>query len=90
MALSDTSWLRHIALAAMLLAATYAALIGLLAWQQERLIFFPQALPADHRFEPAADVQERWIDVPLSDLIIVGKKSKVKNEIFEGKYDTSK
>ena len=48
----------------MLLAATYAALIGLLAWQQERLIFFPQALPADHRFEPAADVQERWIDVP--------------------------
>ena len=65
--MSDASWLRHIVQAALTtlgLAAAYAALIGLLAWQQERLIFFPQGLPADHRFELAADVQEHWIDVP--------------------------
>jgi len=58
------SWLRFAVQAALLLAAAWAALIGLLAWQQERLIFFPQTLPADHRFQPAPDVQERWIDVP--------------------------
>ena len=62
--MSDAAWLRHLAQAALVLAAAYAALIGLLAWQQERLIFFPQVLPADHRFAPAADVQERWIEVP--------------------------
>jgi pimeloyl-ACP methyl ester carboxylesterase len=48
-----------------LLALTlYLLLIAALAWGQERLLFQPQKLPADHRFETAADVHEVNVDVP--------------------------
>ena len=42
----------------------YAALLALLWWGQERLIFLPTPLPQDHRFRLGSDVQERSIDVP--------------------------
>ena len=45
-------------------AALYAGLLGLLWWGQERLLFMPQRLPAQHRFMVDADVVETWVDVP--------------------------
>jgi uncharacterized protein len=50
--------------AALTVALLYAALLVLVWWQQERLIFLPSALPAEHRFDVGADVHETWIDVP--------------------------
>jgi uncharacterized protein len=47
---------------AALLTAT--SLLALLWWQQERLLFVPQVLAADHRFERGPDVAEVWVDVP--------------------------
>ena len=46
--------------AALLLALAAAALW----WGQERLLFHPTPLPADHRFNLPADVHETTIDVP--------------------------
>ncbi len=51
-------------LLALLALLVYALLIAALAWGQERLLFQPQKLPADHRFEQAADVHETTLDVP--------------------------
>jgi len=51
----------------MLLAAVatlYAAVLLALWFGQERLLFFPQTLPATHRFAVDADVHERWVEVP--------------------------
>ena len=45
-------------------AALYLGLLALLWWGQERLLFMPSTLPAAHRFDVAADVHERFIDVP--------------------------
>lgn len=45
-------------------AGVYATLLVLLWWQQERLIFLPSKLPAEHRFSVGADVHETWVDVP--------------------------
>lgn len=42
----------------------YLALLALLWWKQEALLFVPQTLPAEHRFERGADVHETWVDVP--------------------------
>lgn len=55
---------RVIVTAAIALAALYAALLALLWWQQERLIFMPSRLPAEHRFGFGVDVHEVWVDVP--------------------------
>lgn len=44
--------------------AVYGALLAALWWGQERLIFLPTPLPADHRFRVAPDVHETWIEVP--------------------------
>lgn len=49
------------------LAAVYGLLLALLWFGQERLIFLPQKLPADHRFDFGADVHEVWIDRPGPD-----------------------
>jgi alpha-beta hydrolase superfamily lysophospholipase len=46
------------------LVALYAAVLALVWWQQERLIFLPSKLAPDHRFEFGADVHEVWIEVP--------------------------
>jgi hypothetical protein len=48
----------------MVIACLYIALVALLYWSQERLIFLPTALPPNHRFAFGADVHERTIDVP--------------------------
>ena len=50
--------------AALAVALLYAALLALVWWQQERLIFLPTALPATHRFDVGADVHEVAVDVP--------------------------
>ena len=42
----------------------YAALLALLWWGQERLLFQPQTLPANFAFDVAPDVHETWVDVP--------------------------
>ena len=46
------------------MAALYGVVIGVLWRGQERLLFLPQVLPAEHRFERGADVHETWVDVP--------------------------
>jgi uncharacterized protein len=56
--------LKALAGAALVIALLYAALLALLWWQQERLIFLPSKLPAEHRFDAGADVQEAWVEVP--------------------------
>jgi hypothetical protein len=60
--------MKAIATAALAFAAIagglYAALLALLWFGQERLIFLPTPLPADHRFRHGPDVHEAWIDVP--------------------------
>lgn len=55
--------LKGLAGAALAIALLYAALLVLLWWQQERLIFLPSRLPAEHRFDAGADVHEAWIAV---------------------------
>ena len=42
----------------------YVAVLALLWWGQERLLFLPTTLPADHRFGHGADVHETWVEVP--------------------------
>ena len=50
--------------ATLLALALYAALLaGLWLWQ-ERLIFLPARLPANHRFDLGPDVHETWVEVP--------------------------
>lgn len=50
--------------AALTVGLIYAVLLGLVWWQQERLIFLPSRLVVDHRFDFGADVNEAWVDVP--------------------------
>jgi pimeloyl-ACP methyl ester carboxylesterase len=50
--------------AALTVGLLYAVLLGLVWWQQERLIFLPSRLAVDHRFDFGADVHEAWVDVP--------------------------
>lgn len=56
--------LRRLALAAGAALLVYAAVVALLWWKQEALLFQPQTLPADFRFDVGADVHESWVDVP--------------------------
>lgn len=50
--------------AALLALLLYGALLAWLYWRQERLIFFPEPLPAAHRFDFGPDVHEHAIEVP--------------------------
>jgi pimeloyl-ACP methyl ester carboxylesterase len=45
-------------------AALYALVLALLWFGQERLLFQPERLPAEHRLATAPDIEERFIDVP--------------------------
>jgi len=45
-------------------AGVYLALMALLWWGQERLLFLPQRLSPEFRFDLGADVHERTIEVP--------------------------
>ncbi len=56
-------WLVLAALAAAALLL-YAVLLCLLWFKQEALLFSPQKLPTEHRFQAADDVFEAWVDVP--------------------------
>jgi pimeloyl-ACP methyl ester carboxylesterase len=38
--------------------------LGVLWFGQERLLFHPEPLPADHRFRLGEDVHETWVEVP--------------------------
>ena len=42
----------------------YALVMAAIWWGQERLLFAPQVLAAEHRFDFGADVHETWIEVP--------------------------
>ncbi len=46
------------------LLLVYLGLLALLWWKQETLLFLPQTLPAEHRFDRGVDVHETWVDVP--------------------------
>lgn len=56
--------LRIAAFAGLAALLAYTAIITLLWWKQEALLFQPQTLPVDHRFNAGADVHESWVEVP--------------------------
>lgn len=62
--MSGRPWRHRLLRAALLAMGLYATLLAALWWGQERLLFHPHALSADHRFELPPDVHERWVDVP--------------------------
>jgi uncharacterized protein len=55
--------LKSLLAAALFVGAVYGVLLALLWWAQEKLIFLPAPLPAEHRFAFGADVHEDWVDV---------------------------
>ncbi len=57
-------WSRALLYAALAAFALYAGVVALLWWGQERLLFHPQKLPAEHRYLMGPDVHETWVDVP--------------------------
>ena len=63
-AIGMVTWKRRLLIGLALVAALYGAALGFIAWRQEALLFAPQVLPADHRFERGTDVHETWVDVP--------------------------
>ena len=62
--MSAATVIRSLATGLALAGLVYGALLALLWFQQERLLFQPQVLPQSHRFAPAPDVHEVWVDVP--------------------------
>jgi uncharacterized protein len=62
--MSAATLVRSIATGLALVALLYGAVLALLWFQQERLLFQPQVLPASHRFDTGPDVHEVWVDVP--------------------------
>ncbi len=57
-------WLRRLVPWVAALAALYLSLVAALWWGQEGLLFRPEPLPADHRFDFGPDVHETWVEVP--------------------------
>lgn len=57
-------WLRRLWRTLALTLLAYATVLALVWWKQESLLFMPQPLPAQHRFDLGADVHETWIEVP--------------------------
>jgi len=66
--MSGVRWRRRAARVAMAIAAmaglAYAAAVAYMWVEQERMLFAPDVLPADHRFKIDSDVREVFIDVP--------------------------
>lgn len=62
--MAATRWWRGLRRAAGAALAVYVAAVAALWWGQERLLFHPRPLPAEHRFEQRPDVHEVWVDVP--------------------------
>jgi pimeloyl-ACP methyl ester carboxylesterase len=57
-------WSRNLLIAVLAVAGLYAGVVALLWWAQERLLFHPETLPAEFRFEVGPDVHEDWVEVP--------------------------
>ncbi len=57
-------WLRRVARGTGVLLLAYAGVLALLGWKQEALLFMPQPLAAQHRFDVGTDVHETWVEVP--------------------------
>lgn len=57
-------WPRRLGGLLLLALGLYAAVVALLWWRQEALLFHPQALAQNHRFDVPADAHEVWVDVP--------------------------
>ena len=57
-------WKRLLLGGVLLGSGTYAAGLGYVYARQERLLFHPDALPADHAFKRDADVHEVSVAVP--------------------------
>ena len=57
-------WPRRLAALLLLGLGVYAAVVALLWWRQEALLFHPQVLAQTHRFDVQTDTREVWIDVP--------------------------
>ncbi|TFZ06247.1 alpha/beta fold hydrolase [Ramlibacter henchirensis] len=51
--------------------ALYAAVLALLWWQQEALLFHPQPLPKDYRLATEPDVHEERVQVPGASLSVL-------------------
>ncbi|KQT08032.1 alpha/beta hydrolase [Ramlibacter sp. Leaf400] len=51
--------------------ALYAALLALLWWKQEALLFHPQPLPANYRLATEPDVHEEQVQVPGATLSVL-------------------
>jgi pimeloyl-ACP methyl ester carboxylesterase len=49
----------------------YAAVLALLWWRQESLLFFPVTLPAQHALATAPDIHERTVEVPGARLSVL-------------------
>jgi uncharacterized protein len=64
-------WLRRLVLWAAALGALYLSLVAALWWGQEGLLFHPEPLPADHRFDFGPDVHETWVEVPRARLNVL-------------------
>jgi uncharacterized protein len=57
-------WPRRVVGALLLALGLYAAVVALLWWRQEALLFHPQVLAQNHRFDMPADAHELWVNVP--------------------------
>ena len=66
--LSRSRVLTVLVVVALVALALYGAVIALVWWGQESLLFHPDKLPAGYKFEQAADVHESWVDVPGAQL----------------------
>ena len=63
-AAADRLWPRWLTIALALPLLLYLTALSALWFMQEKLLFAPQPLPAEHRFDLGADVHEGFIDVP--------------------------
>jgi len=60
-----------LALVALALLALYLAVLALLWWKQEALLFHPQPLPSDFRLATEPDVHEERVQVPGATLSVL-------------------
>lgn len=61
---SGMSWFWSAAAALGFAAVAYAAVLTVLWFAQERLLFAPTVLPAELKLSKAADIHETWVEVP--------------------------
>jgi pimeloyl-ACP methyl ester carboxylesterase len=57
-------WVHRLVPWAAALGALHLSLVAALWWGQEGLLFHPEPLPLDHRFDFGPDVHETWVEVP--------------------------